>query len=220
MHISVFKSVRTIDDMKNRLGLIQEFAKEHNTSYDKLLGVDGTDYYDLTYALSASKNGYITSNYFTYKDEITKCVGVCELPTASEKFLTLTMPIYNKLITLHPLLWLGIRLDGLYDVILRNRVIATDIISYDVLAMGESVQFLQLDSADGTSLVCLDMWNNVSGVTPISTKEEFKEWFELVVMKRGYEGKLDNLPISGLFQIYFEVINTIFEVSKFKPIVL
>ena len=218
MNINVFKSVLTIEDMKSRLGLLQEFAREHEVSYDKMLSVQGTDYLDLTYALSSSRNGFVISHYFTYRNSDKNLVGICEMPIVSRRLKALTQPVYNKLITIHPLLWLGIRADGLYDVILVGKIIANDVISYDVLALGESIQFLQLDSDTGTSLICLDMWNCISGVIPISSKEKFKEWFELIITKRGYEGKLDDLSISYLFQIYFEVINTIFVVSKFKPL--
>lgn len=220
MDISAFYSVHTIEDMHNRLSLLQTVAEEHRTTYESMLLVHGTDFNELSYALSSSKNGFVTSHYFTYKDKDTGFVGLCEMPVATKRLAVLAKPIYNQLITVHPLLWLGIRADGLYDVLQSGVVLASDIISYDVLAMGESIQFLQLDSDTGTSLICLDMWNNVSGVAPISSKDEFKEWFEFVVMKRGYEGNLDNLLVSGLFQMYFEVINTIFEVSKFKPIVV
>lgn len=218
MNIDSFKSVRTVEDMKNRLSIMSEASKEHYIPYESLLKVQGTDYYDLTYYLSASKDGFIIAHYFTYKDKDTDCVGLCELPIPAKALKSIASPIYNQLNAIHPLLWIGMNINGLYSIIVNGKVLTSDILSYDLLDIGGSIQFLQLEYKDGTSLVCLDMWNNVSGVAPMSSKEEFKEWFEFVVMKRGYEGKLDHLTISDLFQLYFEVINTIFGVSKFKPI--
>lgn len=131
----------------------------------------------------------------------------------------MSKPIYNQLISIHPNLWLCLRENLNYDVNVNGKVILSDVQDYDVLDLCECVKFLQLDYCGRTSLICLDMWDNISGVYCIKSREDFDNWFKAVVIKRGYEGKLDNILISQLFQIYFEVINTIFSVSNFKPII-
>lgn len=218
MKLDAFHNVHTIDEMKNRLALVHSASVERNVPFESMLKVEGTDYNDLSYVSSSSKDGFIRSHYFYYTDKETGLHGFCELQSSKKELIELSKPIYNQLISIHPNLWLCLREDLNYDVNVNGRVILSGVQNYDVLDLGECVKFLQLDYCGKTSLICLDMWDNISGVYCMKSREDFDEWFKTVVAKRGYEGKLDNLYISQLFQIYFEVINTIFSVSNFKSL--
>lgn len=218
LKLEALYNVRTLDDMKNCLSLVHSMSEEHRIPYGDMLTIVNTRYNDLRYVLSSSRDGYIKSHYFIYSDKDTKLCGVCELPVGKKELIELCKPNYNKLTNIHPILWMCLREDLTYDILLKGGVVLSNIQNYDVLSLGESIQFLQLDYDGKTSLICLDMWDNVNGVYCIKSKDDFEQWFKTIVTKRGYEGRLDNLSISGLFQIYFEVINTIFTVSIFEPL--
>lgn len=219
MKLESFYNVHTLEEMKNRLSVIRSASEERRIPYDNLLKIEDTDYNNLKYALSSSKNGYIQSHYFTYTDASNGLVGICELPSCRKSLIELCRPKYNKLINVHPNLWLCLRDDLMYDVLHGKDVILSEIQSYDILALGDSLQFLQLEHHGKTSLICLDMWDNIRGVHCVKSMKDFDNWFRSIVSKRGYEGKLDNLYVSQLFEVYYEVINSIFMVSDFAPLV-
>ena len=112
-----------------------------------------------------------------------------------------------------------LRSDLNFDVIYNGEVIIDCVQSYDVLALGSELQFLQLNYQGVTSLICLDLNDLVTGVHLVKSKDDFEQWFYTQVSRRGYEGKLDNVLVSELFQVYFEVVNEIFQVCSFKALV-
>lgn len=50
-------------------------------------------------------------------------------------------------------------------------------------------------------------------------KREFIKYFNDLLYSRGYEGKFDEMTLSSVFQIFYEVRNCIFESSTYKPVV-
>lgn len=218
MKLESFYNVHTVEDMKKRLSLMHSVYEDRQISSDNMFKIDGTEYNNLRYVMSSSKNGYIQSHYFTYTNEATGLVGVCELPSCKKSLIKWCEPKYNNLMSVHTNLWLCLREDLMYDALQGKNVVLSEIQSYDVLALGESLQFLQLEHHGKTSLICLDMWDNINGVHCVKSMEDFDNWFRKIVSKRGYEGKLDNLYVSQLFEVYYEVINSIFMVSDFAPL--
>lgn len=218
MNIETFSKVRTSKDMENHLQLLHSVADEHGTDFSHMLRVEGTDFPNLSYVLSVTTKGYISSHFFSYTDEETGLFGLCEYSFRKRSLEKVCNPLYNQLISTHPALWLGFR-DGLYyDVLLSGVVVLEGVQSYDVLHLGDCFSFLQLDYEDKTSLICLDLQDVAKGYHIVESRDDFENWFRRSVAKRGYEGVLDMLSVSELFGTYFEVINTIFEVSDFEPI--
>lgn len=218
MRLDAFSKVHTVEDMKNHLELLYSVSQEHNIEYLDMLKVQGTEFQDLTYILSSAKGNYISTHFFMDTDELTGLHGLLEYSMTKRVLKKLCDSIYNKLVSVHPLVWLGLRSDLTYDVISNGVVILSGVQSYDLLRLGESFLFLQLDYGDKTSLICLDTFDVTQGIYIVQSREDFDNWFKSKVVKRGYEGELDMVLISELFGTYFEVINTIFSIGNFAPI--
>ena len=183
-----------------------------------LLELGNTEYGELTYVMSSMRGGYIQSNYFSYKEN-SSLVGVVELKAGCKRLSKIADAKYNQVVNIHPSLWVCLRSDLNFDVIYNGEVIIDCVQSYDVLALGSELQFLQLNYRGVTSLICLDLNDLVTGVHLVKSKDDFEQWFYTQVSRRGYEGKLDNVLVSELFQVYFEVVNEIFQVCSFKALV-
>lgn len=218
MKLELFYDIHTHKELSDRLCVLQSLAEEHCIPYDSALKVENTEYGELTYVMSSMRGGYIQSNYFSYKEN-SGLVGVVELKAGCKQLSKIADAKYNQVVNIHPFLWVCLRSDLNFDVIYNGEVIIDCVQSYDVLALGSELQFLQLNYQGVTSLICLDLNDLVTGVHLVKSKDDFEQWFYTQVSRRGYEGKLDNVLVSELFQVYFEVVNEIFQVCSFKALV-
>lgn len=66
---------------------------------------------------------------------------------------------------------------------------------------------------DMTPFICV-------GVFIPKNKRDFIKYFDHLLYSMGYEGRFDELRLSEIFQIYYEVRNCIFESLTYKPVVL
>lgn len=220
MKLSIFKDIRTTQDLRNRLDLLQSIGSEYGKPMSKMLTVDSDDYYEMIYVLSDSRNDIVLNNYFTYKNKETGLVGLCKVKGGSDKIIDIFEPTYVRFLNLHPLVWLGLRQDSLYDLVVKGRIVASGFGSFDVTSLGDTIQFIKLYKGSFCSLICLDFWDVQSGVFAPNSLEDFNEWFMQIVALRGYDCKLDDVLVSDLFFAYFEIKNCIFELGKLQPIVL
>lgn len=218
MKLELFYDIHTHKELSDRLCVLQSLAEEHCIPYDSALKVENTKYGELTYVMSSMRGGYIQSNYFSYKEN-SGLVGVVELKAGCKRLFKIADAKYNQVVNIHPSLWMCLRSDLNFDVIYNGEVIIDCVQSYDVLALGSELQFLQLNYQGVASLICLDLNDLVTGVHLVKPKDDFEQWFYTQVSRRGYEGKLDNVLVSELFQVYFEVVNEIFQVCNFKALV-
>ena len=66
MKLSIFKDIRTTQDLRNRLDLLQSIGSEYGKPMSKMLTVDSDDYYEMIYVLSDSRNDIVLNVGKTY----------------------------------------------------------------------------------------------------------------------------------------------------------
>lgn len=125
------------------------------------------------------------------------------MKSATRSLCKITEPIYTNFIHLHNRAWFCLKPDSTYDLWVNEQFITDGIIDY--------VYFIQLNFHDSKGLVCCDNLDAIDGV--------FIKYFNDLLYSRGYEGKFDEMTLSSVFQIFYEVRNCIFESSTYKPVV-
>lgn len=218
MKIEVFKHIRTKQDLDNHINFLKNYAVERYVCFEDLMLVENAKYKNLRYAVSTIKDDYIVCNLFVYEGDKDGLFGFCKADSGSTELEEIGEPKYLKLSNIHPKLWLGLCEDLTYEVIKDGVVILEHVQNFNILDLNGCIEFLQLDYQGKTSLICLDMMDTLDGVYCMHSRDEFEAWFSPLFIKRGYEGYLDGVNVSEIFRLYFEVINTIFEVSEFEPI--
>ena len=209
MNISAFKTIRTQKELRNTISLIHGIADEHGTNVGNLLKVVGTEFEDLTYTISTCRAGFIHTNWFTSREE--SGVGLVKAMACSDKLIKVTDAVYSQFITFHQNCWLGVCADTTYDLLLFDKVVLRNILSYDVLQLSDYLVFVQLDTEDARYLICCNAIDLNKGIFIPTSIENFQDWFYNQVGQLGYSGKLDDYPISSLIQLYYEVQNCIFQ---------
>lgn len=217
MNAKIFERLHTRDDIEKTMSILQSASEEHLEPLENMISVEGTKFKNLKYVSSTVKSNYIDKNFFIYDGE-NGLHGICESRGGSANIKSVIDAEYVEFYSLHTQAWLCQRHDGYMDLLIDYKPILKDIESYDVIGLDDVLTFVQLDKGDHRYLLCLDSCSSTNGYYCPQNAEDFTEWYKDMVIKRGYEGKLNNLYVSALFQIYFEVLNCIFQVGNFVPL--
>ena len=214
MEFSFFKKILTTKDLAHHINLMKSISEEKFIPMESLLKVTGTPYENLRYNMSTSKNGFISHHWFVY--EVDGFVGLLFSYVGSDKLVKITEPIYSEFIVMHNCMWLARCKDTSIDVYVYNRLVLCNVTDYDVLDVGGYLNFVQLDTADFRCLVCCDNTDLNYGIFVPKDFSAFEEYYTNRIATLGYSGKLDELPLSSIIQIYYEVKNCIFNNSVYK----
>lgn len=222
MKIDAFKSRHTIDDIRDMLYIQEGNAKEFNEGEGLLppksmFNVTGTEFNDMRYAMSSSKNGMIGKNFFTFAGE-DAFRGLAFANQCSVNVTELMPPIYSSFYMAHQECWLGQKQDTTWDLYCYGKLVKQDILDKDILMLGNKLGFLQVDTTNERSLVCLNLGDLSRGVFLPQSQSDFEEWYDKNVCRMGYSGELDDCRVSDLFRVYYEVLSCIFSNGNFMPI--
>ena len=218
MKLDVFEHTVTYKDLVNKLNFMRAVADERSVPFENMLRVDGYEDIGLSYMLSSIRNNSVIQNFFEYSRGSLK--GLYAMKSATKSLYKITEPIYTSFIHLHNRAWLCLKPDATYDLWVNEQFVADGIIGYDSLDLCGYVHFVQLSFHNAKGLVCCDSLDAIDGVFIPKNKREFIKYFNDLLYSRGYEGKFDEMTLSGIFQIFYEVRNCIFESSTYKPVVL
>lgn len=218
MKLDVFEHTVTYNDLINKLNFMRAVAEERSVPFENMLKIDGYEDIGLSYMLSSIRNNSVVQNFFSYSRGSLK--GLYAMKSATRSLCKITEPIYTSFIHLHNRAWLCLKPDATYDLWVNEQFVADGIIGYDSLDLCGYVHFVQLNFHNAKGLVCCDSLDAVDGVFIPKNKREFIKYFNDLLYSRGYEGKFDEMTLSGIFQIFYEVRNCIFESSTYKPVVL
>lgn len=218
MKIDIFKSIHTDDDINNTIGILHAMSKEQGVSIDKMLEVENTEYNKLRYVTSNMRMGVVHTNFFQYKDNDSDLLGLCSAKGGSTNLEKWADPLYVSLVCIHNNIWLGLRQDSMFDLYVDKQKVLDGFKSYDILQLEPIFTFLQIDTVDYRSLICCDNSLVYDGCYSPTGLDDFLTWYEKNVITRGYEGGLDNLQVSKVFSVYYEVQNCIFSVRNYKTI--
>ena len=210
MKLDVFEHTVTYNDLVNKLNFMRAVAEERSIPFENMLKIDCYEDIGLSYMLSSIRNNSVVQNFFSYSRGSLK--GLYAMKSATRSLCKITEPIYTNFIHLYNRAWLCLKPDSTYDLWVNEQFVTDGIIGY--------VYFIQLNFHDSKGLVCCDNLDAIDGVFIPKNKREFIKYFSDLLYSRGYEGKFDEMTLSGVFQIFYEVRNCIFESSTYKPVVL
>ena len=216
MKISAFESILTYRSLIDKLNFMKAYAEEQGIEFSKLLTIDEYKDINLIYYLSSVRNDILIQNFFTYTRGSLK--GLYALRSGTKDLYKVTEPIYLDFKYLHNRAWLCEKPDASFDLYINEQLVRDDIANYDILDLCGYVHFIQLDFIDSRGLICCDGFDANRGIFLPKSKEDFTQYFNSLLFSRGYEGKFDELTLSELLQVYYEVCNCIFESTTFKPI--
>ena len=218
MKLDVFEHTVTYKDLVNKLNFMRAVAEERSIPFENMLKIDGYEDIGLSYMLSSIRNNSVIQNFFEYTRGSLK--GLYAMKSATKSLYKITEPIYTSFIHLHNRAWLCLKPDATYALWVNEQFVADGIIGYDSLDLCGYVHFVQLNFHNAKGLICCDSLDAIDGVFIPRNKREFIKYFNDLLYSRGYEGKFDEMTLSGIFQIFYEVRNCIFESSTYKPVVL
>lgn len=218
MKLEMFEHTVTYRDLVGKLNAMKAIADEHSIPYDKMLEVQGFESIGLTYMLSSVRNDSIVQNFFEYHRGSLK--GLYGMKSATKSLYQITEPIYTGFVYLHNRAWLCLKPDATYDLLVNEQFVTDGIVNYDTLDLCGYIHFVQLDFHEAKGLVCCDSFDAINGVFIPKNKRDFIKYFDHLLYSMGYEGRFDELRLSEIFQIYYEVRNCIFESLTYKLVVL
>lgn len=219
MNKSIFKRCSTISDLRNNIELAKSYAEEHMSPLGDYYAVKGTDLPGLRYQQSTYKDGYIHKNFFSYTNSDNKELwGIAECDCLSDDIRPVLPAEYLRVTMYSEQVWTGLRKDGRYDLYLSGQKYEDSFVSTDILQLGGKLLFLQVDNEFYRSLVCIDADDMAKNHYEPTGVEDFKRWFDKRITKNGYDGSLDNVNVSDIFRVYFEVVQCIFIVGCFKAL--
>lgn len=217
MKIETFKKIISYKDLKNFNELLQGMCAEHDISFEDICLVTDSKYENTRYMFSTVNNDLVHTNWFSYGvDE--NHLGLLRQVGGGTKLVSYIPCDYSKYIILANECWLCLKQDSYYDLYCYGNKILTNIVSYDVISLGDVLTCIQLDTTRNRFLVCNEVPNLNSGVYLPKSKKDFIEYFKNIVAKTGYQGMLDDVPLSAIMQFYYEVLNCIFSVGKFRSL--
>lgn len=218
MKLEMFEHTVSYKDLVNKLDFMKAVADERSVSFTNMLKIDGYEDIGLTYMLSSIRNNSVIQNFFEYTKGSLK--GLYAMKSASKSLYKITEPIYTSFAYLHNRAWLCLKPDASYDLWVNEQFVTDGIVNYDSLDLCGYVHFVQLDFHDAKGLICCDGFDATNGVFIPKNKREFIKYFNDLLYSKGYEGKFDEMCLSDIFQIFYEIRNCIFESSTYKPVVL
>lgn len=217
MKLEAFEHILTYKDLVNKLNFMRAVAEEHSVPFESMLKIDGYEDIGLSYMLSSIRNNSVVQNFFEYSRGSLK--GLYYMKSVTKSLCKMTEPIYTSFIHLHNRAWLCLKPDSTYDLWVNEQFVTDDIIGYDSLDLCGYVYFIQLDFHNSRGLICCDNLDAMEGVFIPKNKREFIKYFNDLLYSRGYEGKFDEMKLSDIFQVFYEVCNCIFESSTYKSVV-
>lgn len=218
MKLEMFEHTVSYKDLVNKLDFMKAVADERSVPFTNMLKIDGYEDIGLTYMLSSIRNNSVIQNFFEYTKGSLK--GLYAMKSASKSLYKITEPIYTNFAYLHNRAWLCLKPDASYDLWVNEQFVIDGIVNYDSLDLCGYVHFVQLDFHDAKGLICCDGFDATNGVFIPKNKREFIKYFNDLLYSKGYEGKFDEMCLSDIFQIFYEIRNCIFESSTYKPVVL
>lgn len=214
MKMSVFKNIRSKDDLGSFLGVIKSYSDEHLVGLDKLLIIEDGLFDETRYLLSTAFKNFVHSNWFMFKQG--NFYGLAKSRVCSTKLDIVIPANYISFSIFHENVWVAMRDNSTYDLYIYGKCVLSGILSYDVLHIEDCIRFVQIDTSDSRYLICCDEKNLSTGVFIPSSSEAFKNYFVDKICKLGYSGELDMYSVSSLFQLYYEIQNCIFCNGNFK----
>lgn len=223
--MNLIKDCHTIEDMRNLLVLSNSMYKEQSDTDVPSINagcytIGGTQYPHLSYAISSERNGYIGKNFFMTCETEKSPKGIVYTNHGSTDIVELIPEEYVKFNMIHQECWTALRYDTTYDLFIHGEKVVDGILSTDLLELARILWFLQVDTCEYRSLVCVNRDNLAKGVFCPQSEADFDVWFETQVAHLGYNGSLDMCAISDLFRVYYEVKSCIFVNGNFRPITI
>lgn len=217
MKLEAFEHILTYKDLVNKLNFMRAVAEERSVPFENMLKIDGYENIGLSYMLSSIRNNSVVQNFFKYSRGSLK--GLYYMKSVTKSLCKMTEPIYTSFIHLHNRAWLCLKSDSTYDLWVNEQFVTDDVIGYDSLDLCGYVYFIQLNFHNSKGLICCDNLDAMDGVFIPKNKREFIKYFNDLLYSRGYEGKFDEMKLSDIFQVFYEVCNCIFESSTYKSVV-
>lgn len=218
MKKEVLKKFITEKEIGKVFNILDGVSKEHNMDMKSLNTIEDDNFGQLKYIASTVKNGIVHTNWLLSEND--KKYGICYCRGGSTEIKKYVDNKYLEFRRFHHCLWLFLCEDMTYDLVYKGNVILSKIISYDLIGLSNQINFLQIDTKLNRYLFCIELDDINDGIFSPMDLNDLRQWFLNSVIKRGYEGMLDDLCISDIIRIYFEVQNCIFSVGNFKPFVL
>jgi len=216
MNKSVFKRIITTEDLDNMLRVSESVLAEHGGNRMPT-AIDGSDLPELNYLVSSCKEGYIAANYFTYRNPENNLIGIAKAKCASDDIKPVTTEQFTQVQFLDDRSWVVRCPDGLIRILIDWKQSNETFEDVDVLRLQPNLLFYQFDSSDGTrSLACHDTAVMSGGLFFPKDADDFINWYRNAVIKYGSEGRLDGNRVSTIFQVYFEVMRSIFMTARYK----
>lgn len=217
MKLEAFEHILTYKDLVNKLNFMRAVAEERSVPFENMLKIDDYEDIGLSYMLSSIRNNSVVQNFFEYARGSLK--GIYYMKSVTKSLCKMTEPIYTSFIHLHNRAWLCLKPDSTYDLWVNEQFVTDGIIGYDSLDLCGYVYFIQLNFHNSKGLICCDNLDAMEGVFIPKNKREFIKYFNDLLYSRGYEGKFDEMKLSDIFQVFYEVCNCIFESSTYKSVV-
>lgn len=205
----MFRECITTDKLNNCLGVVRSHAVEANIPINKVFNVEGTQYENLKYMCSISRNGIVRLNFFTYGQS--GHLGLAVSRTGSDDIIAVLEENYISFQIFHTNLWACTRSDGVGEIIAHNRVVVSNVIDIDVFGITGSIHFIKIESSDACALICVDLQDLIKGLYSPKGLDDFKEYFWDKLVKYGYSGAFDRFPLSHILEQYYSVNNLCFE---------
>ena len=163
----------------------------------------------------------MVKNWFTYSDTEAPFYGVANCDCCASDIVADTLPVYTQVHRFHDSCWVLGNQKGSYDLFVKGKLCKTQFIKHDILALGNAIGFLQLDTLNTRSLICIEMLDtSEAGLFVPKDINDFKKWFYNRFVRYGYEGALNEMRVSDVFVIYFEVLQCIFETANYVPVAI
>lgn len=222
MTLEVLKNIRNYNELTNYMNLMKEVTKDKGLSANDIFNVeeyDG-DLTELTYMASSVANGNIVRHWFTYKEDNLYGLAYCTIKDFKIKKST-DAEYVNSFMSAHNMsdMWFCYKPNATYDLVVDDKVLVENIVSYDTLQIG-FLHMLQLNFSDGIGLMCYQTDVGTSSIFIPKDVNDFEDWYLRKCKASAYQGYMKDVTAQELFQVEFEVENVIFRLDNYKEVIL
>lgn len=216
--LELFKNLKTAKDIENTFKLLEAYSDEYEINVQDLFKIDSDEYPNVRYVLSILNKKNVLNHYFEYSYNGTD-VGLLSIKPDEKEFTKVSDAKYDKYSIFTETCILMMTSEGYFDLVCKDKVLLSNIDDVQEIGIQPKFSCLRLTLEDGNiSLVCFDYLKKRPKLYFPSDIDEFREWYYEMIEELGYVGMLDDVEISEIVGVLYDVIGSCFLRRNYKPL--